>query len=371
VGGRVQRLPGGLDDTFEKKGDVPDDDQTRVDRGALREVAEAVAGHVPESQLRSRLEELVDFDGFMRFWAVEKILEHWDGYANNVNNYFLYEDPATGRFVFMPTGTDQITVPDPFTGYTPPVSVYAAAVLPNRLYAAGETRQTYAEALRAMLDRAFREEELLGEIDRMEALVTPVLARAGADTSGVGVAIDDLRQWVRGRRTVLVEDLENGPPPWRQPLKESICADLAGHVEGSFGTTFGTGGAPDIFTTGSGVLSLEYRRLQVAFRRVGAQAGFDRNAQADPWPVVDMNGHATDDTYYNVWIGVNPEHFRPGGGGPFDGAYAWGGIGNWNPRASQWTYLGGFVEGAVELEQAAAVPGAPVSGRFHALVIQW
>lgn len=369
--GEFSDFRAGWTDTFEKKGAVPEDDQTKVDRSTLMEVAQAVTDSVPDSQLRGRLGDVIDFDEFMSFWAVEKVLEHWDGYANNINNFFLYRDPATERFVFAPTGTDQITVVDPFTEAKPPVSVYATGALTNRLYRAGETRSLYAARMREVLDRAFVEEHLLAEIDRMQALVAPVLARSGADVPRVQAAVEELRDWVRGRRAVLLGDLAGGPPDWSQPLKESICADLAGTIEGGFGTTFGTGDTPDIFATGTGALGLEYRRKQVAFWRVGAKADFDRNAIEDPWPVIDINGHATDDTYYTIWIGVNPEQFHSGGGGPFDGWYAWGGIGNWNPATWQWTYLGGFVNGGVELDQAAAVPGAPVSGRFRALVIKW
>ena len=57
--------------------------------------------------------------------------------------------------------------------------------------------------------------------------------------------------------------------------------------------------------------------------------------------------------------------------GPFDGAFAWGGIGNWNPRTSKWTYLGGFVDGGLEIDRASLAAGGAVSGRFRARVIQW
>lgn len=358
--------------TFEKKGDVEEDDQTKADRGSLADVAAAVGPSVPDEKVRSRLEELVDFDNFMSFWAAEKVLEHWDGYANNVNNFFLYRDPATSRFVFAPTGTDQITVPDPFSGRKPPVSVYATGVLANRLYAIPETRRLYATKVREVLDRAFREEELLAEIERMQALVRPVLARQAAEVaSAQEQAVEDLRAWVRGRRGVLLKDLENGPPEWTQPVKESICVDLAGEVDGAFGTAFGTNAENDAFRTGSGALSGLYRRVPLTVRRVGAKAGYDRNAAKDPWPVVDLVAEAGDGTYYSLWVGVNPERFRPGESGTFDGDFAWGGIGSWNPKTSRWTYLGGFVDGAVEIDRAALAEGAPVSGRFRARVIQW
>lgn len=358
--------------TFEKKGDVEDDDQAQVDRGSLAEVAGAVSSSTPDGQVRARLEELVDFDGFMRFWAAEKVLEHWDGYANNVNNFFLYRDPATSRFVFAPAGTDQITVPDPFSGTKPPVSVYATGVLSNRLYAIPETRQLYAAKIREVLDRAFDEADLLAEIDRMQAVVAPVLARSGPEVvAAQAKAVGELRVWVRERRAILLKDLEGGPPEWKQPLKQSICVDLAGEIEGAFGTSFGTNREPDAFRTGNGALAGVYRRVPLSVRRVGSQAGYDKNAQADPWPVVDLTAEAGNGTYYTLWVGVNPERFRAGESGPFDGTFAWGGMGSWNPTTQRWTYLGGFVDGWLEIDRAGLGPGSPVSGRFRARVIQW
>ncbi len=357
--------------SFEKKGDVEDDDQTKVDRSSLSQVADAVAPQVPAAQIRARLEKLIDLDEFLRFWAVEKILEHWDGYANGANNFFIYRDPATSRFVFMPAGTDQITVPDPWETAKPPVSVYAKTVLSQRLYDSYETRQMYAETLAQMLDRAFPEDELLREVDRMQELVVPVLARSGADLEKQAKAVDDLRGWIRGRRPLLLEDLRNGPPEWHQALKQSICVDLAGTIEGSFGTSFGTNRGLDIFRTGAGVLTGSYRRRPLGISFVGASAGYDTNAQLDPWAVVSLAGAANDGTRYDVWIGVNPERFRAGAAGPFDGKFAWGGMGNWNPTTWQWTYLGGFVDGWLDLDQAGLTAGAPVSGRFQAKVIKW
>jgi len=180
-----------------------------------------------------------------------------------------------------------------------------------------------------------------------------------------------LRAWIAGRRAVLTADLRSGPPAWSQPRKASFCVDLAGDLEGVFATSFGTNRAPDIFRVGNGTLAGVYRRAQLLVRRVGSQAGYDRNAQADPWPVIDMTAEATNGTYYNVWIGVDPQRFADGASGPFDGEFAWGGAGLWNPQTQQWTYLGGFVGGRVELERAGLADGTPARGRFEARVIQW
>ena len=52
--------------------------------------------------------ELVDLDSFYRFWAVEGLLGFWDGYSGNTNNFFIYLNPETDKFHFLPWGADSL-----------------------------------------------------------------------------------------------------------------------------------------------------------------------------------------------------------------------------------------------------------------------
>jgi hypothetical protein len=54
------------------------------------------------------LNSVVDMDRFLSMIAMETILCHSDSYSMNRNNYRLYLDPATARFVFIPHGMDRI-----------------------------------------------------------------------------------------------------------------------------------------------------------------------------------------------------------------------------------------------------------------------
>lgn len=59
--------------------------------------------------------EVFDLDQFIRLYAMEFFLKHWDGYANNTNNTYVYNDvtavehPGIGdiKFKFIPWGIDQ------------------------------------------------------------------------------------------------------------------------------------------------------------------------------------------------------------------------------------------------------------------------
>ena len=47
------------------------------------------------------IQEVFDVDSYLRTLAVEILIGQWDGYAYNKNNYFLYERPSDGKFIFM------------------------------------------------------------------------------------------------------------------------------------------------------------------------------------------------------------------------------------------------------------------------------
>lgn len=61
-------------------------------------------------------EVVVDMGAFMRFFAMESLLKHWDGYSHGLNNTYMYNDveavakPTTKdvKLKFIPSGIDQI-----------------------------------------------------------------------------------------------------------------------------------------------------------------------------------------------------------------------------------------------------------------------
>src|SRR4030095_5296012 len=94
----------GGDITKALKVDTGDAPENRSDLLAL-----AVAARDSNAVSRAaQLEKMVDLDRFLTFAALEVLLLHWDGYCLGPNNYRLFHDLSTDRFVFMPHGLDQI-----------------------------------------------------------------------------------------------------------------------------------------------------------------------------------------------------------------------------------------------------------------------
>lgn len=75
-------------------------------RALVSEVSTLLATSPRDEATYATLRTLVDMDEWMTNMAVEAAVWHWDGYWTE-NNYYVYEDPATGLLHILPHGTDQ------------------------------------------------------------------------------------------------------------------------------------------------------------------------------------------------------------------------------------------------------------------------
>ena len=82
-----------------------------VDEGDASDRADLIdliaAANSPAAAWWSALGKVADRSQFVREWATETFIGHWDGYAHYIkNNYYLHSDNK-GIFTMMPWGTDQ------------------------------------------------------------------------------------------------------------------------------------------------------------------------------------------------------------------------------------------------------------------------
>lgn len=194
--------------TFARKNDEGEE----ADWSDIEAVIAAAAA--PDDELLAALDAAIDLDEFIRFWALESLIRHWDGYAGNVNNFWLYR--SGGRLHFLPWGTDQVLADrNPVQGDGAPTSVYATGILAYRLYRHPEGRRRYLDAMRALLADVWDEGWLLGEIDRMAALVGPGIA-----SPEFVPAVMSRREFVMTRREAVRADLG---AEWPYDLRAPFC----------------------------------------------------------------------------------------------------------------------------------------------------
>ncbi|HMJ09891.1 MAG TPA: CotH kinase family protein, partial [Polyangiaceae bacterium] len=94
--------------------------ETQNDRSDLRTMIEIFTAASANSFLTD-MAPVLDLPKFLRFTAVEAAVNQWDMYGYTVyfpNNFRLYRDPTSQRFVFLPWGMDMALKPFPGTGKT-------------------------------------------------------------------------------------------------------------------------------------------------------------------------------------------------------------------------------------------------------------
>jgi hypothetical protein len=88
------------------------------DRSDLTTLFSAVAEAGDATYLED-LDSALDTDHFLRFTAMEAAVDQWDMYGYSYffpNNFRIYHDPTTDKFVFLPWGMDLSLKPFPYTG---------------------------------------------------------------------------------------------------------------------------------------------------------------------------------------------------------------------------------------------------------------
>lgn len=207
--------------TFEAK---HDDD----DRADLEAVVAALL--VDDAQLLAAVEEVIDLDRFYDHWALEVLLMHWDGYARQTNNFFVYRPSTSARFTFIPWGIDVILQDDealPWeTEGAPPGLAWAEGALARRLYQHPTSRARYLARVRALLDAVWREDEMRAEIATLRTAVLPSLeAMVEGERALVLRSMDDVVDFIDGRRATIEAHLDVEPPTWDRPLRAPWCVE--------------------------------------------------------------------------------------------------------------------------------------------------
>ncbi|MFT5158330.1 MAG: spore coat protein H, partial [Bacteroidia bacterium] len=59
-----------------------------------------------QEQFDGGIDTVLNVPNAIRFLAVEALIGHWDGYAYNQNNFYIYENPATRIIEFIPYDLD-------------------------------------------------------------------------------------------------------------------------------------------------------------------------------------------------------------------------------------------------------------------------
>jgi len=136
----------------------------------LKALAEATAE--PDADRRwERLAKVLDMDRFLSFMALEVMLCHRDGYCLARNNFRLYHDADTGKFVFLPHGMDQLLGKADF-----PWKPHVAGVIARAIMDTPEGRGRYTDRFTTLFTNLFKVELLTSRVDEWLRQLRPQLS---------------------------------------------------------------------------------------------------------------------------------------------------------------------------------------------------
>lgn len=163
---------------------------------------------VDDANLEAALGQVLDLDLYLRFWALETLIGHSDGYGGNRNNFYVYFDPSNaGRAVFLPWGADNVLGNNGSAADSRDLATFAAAELPRRLSRVPALARRFEAELRLLLDTVWDAEELEHQLLAMSTLVERAQHDVAYDEAIAGVT-----GWIRHRRAFLDAQLQIGLP---------------------------------------------------------------------------------------------------------------------------------------------------------------
>jgi len=155
-----------------------------------------------DDTLLADLEPVLDTAAFLRYSALEGIVNQWDGYAYTrfgPNNFRLYHDPSTGKFSFLPWGMDMA-----MKGYGGDAYLDlrdARGLILARCLGAAACRASYRATVTQMVTM-FEALDLPGQAQAFRAQLAADIAadpRMEVDRATSGAVFDEVRSFVQGR----------------------------------------------------------------------------------------------------------------------------------------------------------------------------
>lgn len=329
-------------------------------------------------------EELLDLDAFVTLWASEVLIGHWDGYANNRNNFYLFRPSRSGLFYFTPWGPDSAFAdPGPFIHVPVPKSFKARGYLCERLWELPEVRNRYRKEMQRLLNDVWDEKKMLEQLQQVRSLVKPYSSVSDSDFEKAALSI---REFIDSRRAEVQAELNAPAADWPDlGAKFKPGAGKAMVVRGKFQGVFtlpeagplpGEESDSRLFDSvpasliGTGNAEIEYTIEGETFRpftKYGVRA-----TPGNPdyirkgYPVVELI--AASDAGHPAWrllLILDPYQVKAGKNElDIDHFTVWAQLTQGEPGSEQSQRAAFGISGALELDDFSREAGAPVTGRF-------
>ncbi len=141
----------------------------------------AVLNNTPIADLPCELEKVFNVDAYLKTLAFDILSGNWDGGAYNKNNFYLYHNPVTDKFEYIPYDLDNTLGIDWLSVGWVTRNIYnwspngEPRPLYQRLLAVPAYRERFSYYMKGYLQTVFKTDLLFPYLDSLKALIAPAI----------------------------------------------------------------------------------------------------------------------------------------------------------------------------------------------------
>ena len=155
--------------------------KTNVEADDYSDIAEFidVLSNTPETDFKCAIEGVFNVADYLKVQALDVVSGNWAGYAGSANNFYLYHNPQTGLFDYIPYDLDNTWGIDFLDGNWEARDPYAWSpefrLLYERLMAVPEYREWYTYYLQRMVDDWAHPDSVSAYLSPRHAMLMPAI----------------------------------------------------------------------------------------------------------------------------------------------------------------------------------------------------
>jgi DNA-directed RNA polymerase specialized sigma24 family protein len=189
-----------------------------------------LVSHATDEEFAKALPEFLDLEEYAAFVAGHVLLSSYDGYLSNGQNFYMYLDPRSNKFGFIPWDQDHAWGEFAYVDtavHRETASIWKPAAYKNKFLARVMKVEAFKEIYRRKLEQAlsgpFTVQRLYPDIDALAAAIRPAVA-AESDFRLKRFEIAVSTNWVSGPRDVEDFSAKEGPRAPAHQIKRFISA---------------------------------------------------------------------------------------------------------------------------------------------------
>ena len=336
------------------------------DRNDLLKATKALA--VPDEQLFDAVGKVINLNDFYRYWAMEGLIGFNDGYSGNQNNFFIYNDPQSGRFKFIPWGADGVfrARSGKASQAGTPMSVMAEGVVAHRLYKTEKGRERYRSELLKVLDEVWDEQALQVKLDKLTRMLR---SHTHLPPRLYDPAVDSVRRFISKRRNMLGVELTGPIPLWPKKMRSGPTSANSKSLtmKCTFNTKWTEAGDLSFENKiGQCIIELIHGDEPIEITDMRAHAALTQGTSRYGFPVISAVGRLSDSQQeVMVNLMVDPGFYKVSDSIPIDGFTIWGFVRMGRQGSAKFKRIG-WAKGELKLTAASRNEGETVAGYFEA-----